>query len=102
MSPWLWSLTADRSGFAFEAEQMAPNGTCFPGERSPGHRPTLSPPPADHPSEAVCHLWVLGGGGLTRLTLTPESQSAVTGPPHPGMWRVLRWPWGRLSHLLPA
>ena len=38
-----------------------------------------------------------------RLTPAPKGYSAVTGPPlHPGMWWVLRWLCGRLSHLLPA
>ena len=61
MSPWLWSLTANQSGFAFEAEQMAPNGT-FPQGDEPRPQTHPLPSPADHPIKAVCHLWVLGGG----------------------------------------
>lgn len=65
--PWHQSLTPERIGFAFEVEQMAPNGTRFqtdiPEEGSAGLSHAPSTCPADRRLGAPCHLWAGGRRG---------------------------------------
>lgn len=63
--PWHQSLTPERVGFAFEAEQMAPNGTRFQRDVPKEERAGLSHAPSTFPADPRLELPVifgLGGG----------------------------------------